>query len=138
MLKSTAGGLHKEERAVVPRARADDQVQEEGRDPVSVGLRLPVPHAQLPAPEAAERGLGVDGSLGQAVRDALRTLDGKRAGGADNHVASKAASGTSWLHVAFLSFFVSDECGTYGFLHGWKAGEIRNAVRKSAGLLVAP
>lgn len=43
----------------MPGAGADDQVQEEGRDTVPLRLRLPVPHAHLSAPEAAERGLGM-------------------------------------------------------------------------------
>ena len=56
---NSAGGFHQEERAVVPRVGADDQVQKEGRDPVALGFRLPVPHPHLPASEVAERGLGL-------------------------------------------------------------------------------
>lgn len=54
-----AGGLHQEERALVSRAGADDQIEKEGRDPVPVSLRLPISHAHLPAAEATERGLGI-------------------------------------------------------------------------------
>lgn len=56
---NTTGGFHQEERALVPRTGADDQVQEESRDTVPFGIRVPVPHTRLPTPETPERGLGL-------------------------------------------------------------------------------